>query len=295
MTGAGGKVGVLYVAAGAALFGTVGTAQALGPDAADPTSIGAVRLVLAALVLVAVSARAGLGRMGVCLRLPPVWVAGVAQAAFNVTFLNAVSRVGVAVGTLVAIGCTPIITGLLARHVSRGWLAATSLALVGLVLLLSGDLDRRVTPSGLTFAVGASASYAVFIIASARIGRIGVQTTPVVAAIFVVAAVTLCPVLLTTSSDWVATAPGATMVLYLAVAATVLAYSFFNRGLGILAPSTAATLGLVEPLVASVLGVAVLGERLSVLAWCGALLVLAALGLMVRLTQPVATRKESTA
>ncbi len=282
MTATGPRAGALFVGVAAALFGTVGTAQALGPDDADPSSIGAVRLVLAALVLVLVAAPGGLRVVCSCLRMPVIWVAGIAQAAFNVTFLTAVSRVGVAVGTLIAIGCTPIITGLLTRNVSRGWLGATSLALGGVVLLLSGDLGGQVTWSGVTFALGAAASYATFITASAEIGRRSVPTSSAIAAVFTVAALVLSPALLMAPLGWAAEISGVAMVAYLAVAATGVAYTLFNRGMTVVTPSTAATLALVEPLVASMLGVVVLGERLSLLAWSGAVLVLAALVAMIR-------------
>lgn len=289
MSLAGPRAGALFVALAAALFGTVGTAQALGPESADPSSVGAVRLVLAAAVLLLLAAPRGLSVVGSCLRLPVVWAAGIAQAAFNVTFLTGVSRLGVAAGTLIAIGCTPIITGLVTRQVSRGWLGATALALLGLVLLLSGGLGGRLTWAGVGFTLGASASYAAFIIASAAIGRTGVATTPAIAAVFTVAACVLSPALFTAPLGWARSSPGATMVVYLALAATCLAYSLFNRGMKVVAASTAATLGLVEPFVASVLGVVVLEEHLSLLAWGGAALVLGALAVMVRISSTVVT------
>lgn len=286
MTRAGTAVaGVTLVAAGAALFGTVGTAQALGPEAAAE-SIGALRLLLTALVLLCLAVPFGVRALRVALSIPAVWAAGVAQAAFNYTFLSAVSRTGVAVGTLVAIGCTPIVTGLVTRNVSRPWAAATGLALLGLTLLLSGDLDGRVTTVGVLFAIAASASYAGFIVAGSAIGRTSTDTTVAIWAIFTVAALVLAPGL-SAPLGWATTGRGVAMVGYLVIAATVLAYSCFNRGLRVVPPATAATLGLVEPLVAALLGVLVLHERLSLLAWCGAGLVLGALLLMVRVARPV--------
>ncbi len=292
MTRAGTPVaGAALVAAGAALFGTVGTAQALGP-AASAQSIGALRLVLTAVILLGLAAPFGVRALRAAWTVPAVWGAGIAQAAFNFTFLSAVSRIGVAVGTLIAIGCTPILTGLVTRKVSRGWAGATALALLGLALLLSGDLDGRVTTPGVIFALGASASYAGFIIAGSAVGRTPTDTTVAIAAIFTVAALVLAPGL-TAPLGWATTGPGAAMVGYLVLAATVLAYSCFNRGLRIVPPSTVATLGLVEPLVAALLGVLVLGERLSPLAWCGAALVLGALLVMVRVSRPVVPAERS--
>lgn len=277
--------GPLLVVSGAALFGTVGTARLLGP-AAPAVSVSAVRLALAVAVLLLLAGMHGAASFVAASRLPAVWLAGLAQAAFNVTFFEAVTRSGVALGTLVAIGCTPILTGLMARQVTRAWMVATSLALLGLAALLSGDWANGASASGLIFAFGASASYATFITASSSLASSAVVLPARLAVIFGVAALALSPALFVTDLTWVTTAGGLAMVFYLAVAATALAYNLFNSGLRTVEPGTAATLALIEPLVAAVLGVLVLGEHLSTLSWLGAGVVLLALLLMVRVTTP---------
>ena len=275
------RAGALLVLSGAALFGTIGTARVLGPDASS-ASLGAVRLLVAAAVLLAMTAPAASRAVLQAWREPRVWLAGVAQAAFNVTFLAAVTRAGVAVGTLVAIGCTPILTGLLARRFSASWAGATAVALVGLALLLTGDLEGGVSGAGVLFAVGAAASYATFIVSTSALTARGVPAGVVVCAVFCVASVLLAPGLAVGSLGWVGSAGGLAMVGYLALVATVLAYRLFNAGLARVEPGTAATLGLVEPLVAAVLAVVVLDERLPLRSWLGAVVVLVALAVMVR-------------
>jgi drug/metabolite transporter, DME family len=276
--------GAPLVLAATALFGTIGTARVLGPDA-NSASVGAARLLIAAGLLLALAAPHGWSALRSSWALPGVWAAGVAQAAFNVTFLGAVTRAGVAVGTLVAIGCTPILTGLASRQLSRSWVVATALALVGLTALLSQGIRGSVTLPGVLLALGAAASYATFIVSSASLSQSPVDISVKLAAMFSVAAVLLAPALLVFPHDWAGSAAGAAMIAYLSVAATVLAYNLFNRGLRSLAPGSAATLGLTEPLVATVLGVVVLGERLSPLGWVGAAVVIVALTVMVRATR----------
>lgn len=277
-----------FVVIGSALFGTVGTARVLGPDA-SAAAIGALRLLLAAALLVWLSRAtvpttwSGLRQSW---RMPAVWVAGLAQAAFNLTFLAAVVHAGVAIGTLVAIGCTPILTGLLSRHVTPAWLGATGFALVGLVALLSDGFNHGVTLVGVAWAVGASASYAAYILSSSALLSAPVDTTTKIAAIFVVAAGCLAPALLWVDLGWTSSAGGIAMVVYMAVVPTVLAYSFFNRGLAAVTPGTAATLGLTEPLVAALLGVFVLDEQLSLVGWLGAAIVLVGLAVMIAVSRP---------
>jgi DME family drug/metabolite transporter len=72
---------------------------------------------------------------------------------------------------------------------------------------------------------------------------------------------------------------GLAMSLWLGLATITLAYTLFTWGLQRLTAATAATLTLAEPLTAAVLGIAVLGERLSP-AEIGGLVVLGA-GLLV--------------
>ena len=279
--------GAVCVLAGAALFGTIGTARVLGPEAPS-ASVGALRLVLAAVALLALTAPVAGGALLRAWREPAVWLAAVAQAAFNVTFLAAVTRAGVAVGTLVAIGCTPILTGLLARRVTRPWAAATSVALAGLALLLTGDVEGGVSASGVLFALGAAASYATFIVTSSSLAAGGMSVAVVVCAVFTAAAVLLSPGLLVGSLSWATEAAGLAMIGYLAVVATVVAYRLFNAGLSRVEPGTAATLGLVEPLVAAVLAVVLLQEKLPARSWAGAAMVLVALAVMVRFASDAA-------
>ncbi len=272
------------VLSGAALFGTIGTAQAVGPDVPTP-ELAASRLLLAGLlfVVVAAAARQG-GQILRTLRSAPAWWAGVGQAGFNLCFLAAMVQAGVAVGTLVAIGATPIITGLLTRQISRVWLAATTVAVTGLVLLVGGQVGSDDAPSalGIVLALGASTSYATYIIAGNAAAARGLEIQPYLAAAFSVSAVVTLPVLLVGEVAWAVRWDGALLLLYMAVVPTILAYSLFNRGLRGVRSSTASTLGLIEPVVAAALAYVVLGERLGTVGVLGAGLVLVGLLIIVR-------------
>ena len=254
----------------------------LGPPIPSP-AIAAGRLGAAALmfVVLALAMRHG-PAMRTAVRRPWVYPAGLGQAGFQVCFLAAVEQIGVATGTLVAIGCTPIAAGLMTRQVTRTWLGATALSGLGLVLLVGGDA-AGVDPPGLLTALGASVSYATYIVASRHLVAEGTAGLGVLAVIFAVSGVLLAPMLLFTDPGQLWTGGGITTVLYLALVPTVLAYALFNAGLHGVSASTAATLGLTEPVVAAVLGVVVLGERLGVTGDAGAALVL--LGLFVLVTR----------
>jgi len=79
-------------------------------------------------------------------------------------------------------------------------------------------------------------------------------------------------------------------VLWLGFAATALAYTFFARGLRRVPAASVATLGLAEPLAAVLLGLLVLGERLSPIVSVGVMFLFAGLVLVatIRRVPPIA-------
>ncbi|MGH9186197.1 MAG: EamA family transporter, partial [Acidimicrobiales bacterium] len=96
----------LLVVSAAMLWGTTGTARALGPDGASPTAVGAARLLIGGAVLVGVAAVAGWLRDRPARTWPPAATIGAAaaMALYQPCFFGGVARTGVAVGTVVGIG-----------------------------------------------------------------------------------------------------------------------------------------------------------------------------------------------
>ncbi|GAB2677388.1 DMT family transporter [Thalassiella azotivora] len=277
----------LLVLAAAVAFGTTGTAQALGPDDASPVAVGVVRAVVggAALALVGLwSARRAAPARATARRTARGWsstlgrrrallvaVAAVGVAAYQPTFFVGVRANGVAVGTLVALGSAPVLTGLLEwsltrRAPGRRWVAATTLAAAG-VAVLSGALAgpsaaaaSTTDPWGLLASVGAGASYAVYTLASKGLLDAGWSVETTMGAAFGAAGALVLPVLPFLDLGWVVTPSGAVTALYLGVVPTALAYLLFARGLRHLRASEVSTLTLAEPLTAAALGIGLLGE-----------------------------------
>lgn len=280
------KRGSLFVLAGAVLWGTTGTAQALAPATAQPLAIGTLRLVIGGLALLAVwrlTARAP-GRPLARLALPPVVIAAACMAAYQVLFFAGVKLTGVAVGTIVGIGSSPVLAGLLGYFVrgeqpGRRWLAATLLAVVGCGLLALSGGDIHVDPLGMVLAVGAGAAYAAFSLLSKGLLE-NHSAEMVMAVIFSLGALMLSPLLLTQDLTWLAQPNGLGAVLWLGLMATGLAYVLFGKGLQLTPVATAVTLSLGEPLTAATLGVLVLGEHVTLQAGLGIALILSGLVLL---------------
>jgi DME family drug/metabolite transporter len=274
----------------AVLFGTTGTAQALGPDGTTPLTVGAARIAIGGAALVAIALATKTLRDGIRWAPGPAIAGALGVAGYQLCFFAAVDATGVAVGTVVALGSGPAFAGVFGRALrgerpTRRWAAATALAIGGAALLvLAGGDAANVDPAGVLLALGAGASYGLYTVTSKMLLESGHQPEGVMAVAFGVGALLLAPILLTQDTAWLTTPGGASLAIYLGLVPTALAYVLFARGLQKLPAASVATLTLAEPLTAATLGVVVLGERPGAIAGVGALMVLS--GLLVLAGRP---------
>jgi drug/metabolite transporter, DME family len=284
MSGVGARTQILFAAV---LFGTTGTAQALGPDL-DPLAVGASRIAIGgALLAVVALVAAGAGRLRLRTGHGPraVLLAGACVAVYQATFFAAVADTGVAVGTVVAIGSGPAFAGLFAstfagERLTSRWAAATGLACAGVVLLVLGGGGGSVSAPGVGLALLSGAGYAGYAVASKRMLDAGGAPEAVMAAVFGVGALLMLPLLAIVPAGGLTAPGGLALVLYLGAVPTALAYVLFARGLERTGASETATLTLAEPLTAAALGVIALGERPGLAAAAGAALVLSGLAVL---------------
>jgi len=274
----------------AVLFGTTGTAQALGPDGTTPLTVGASRIAIGGAALVAVALAAKTLKDGIRWAPATALAGALGVVGYQLCFFAAVDATGVAVGTVVALGSGPAFAGLFGAALrqerpSRRWAAATALAIAGATLLvLAGGDAANVAPAGVALALGAGASYGLYTVTSKLLLEAGHSPEGVMAVAFGLGAALLSPVLVVGDTAWLTTPGGATLAIYLGLIPTALAYVLFARGLQKLPASSVATLTLAEPLTAATLGVVILGERPGPVAGLGALLVLS--GLLVLSRRP---------
>ena len=275
------RSGEWYVLAAALLWGTTGTAQAFAPEGAQPAVIGAVRLAVGGLALLALASARGVLRDLRAWPLMPTMLGALCMAAYQVFFFEAVTKTGVAVGTIVAIGSAPLFAGALGFLVRREkpeprWMIATLLAVAGCMLLTVPKAEVSVNPFGVGLALGAGIAYATCTVAAKGL----LEKRPpdaVMAVLFCLAAVLLSPLLVLGDLTWLAQGRGIAVALHLGLVATAAAYTLFARGLEAVPVATSVTLGLAEPFTAAVLGVVLLAETLTGFVMLGAGLILAGL------------------
>jgi DME family drug/metabolite transporter len=295
----------LYVLLAAVLFGTTGTAQALGAPDVDALSLGSARIVVggSALALVAVVLARRIGviadvpamRTGGRGTMVSVLVGAAGVVAYQPAFFLGTDRNGVAIGTLVALGSAPLATGVLTWIMARRfpgmrWCIATAVAVLGLILLAGAGAGAGagavpgasgVDVFGLASSLGAGVSYAVYAVMSKRLLQNGWSAARAMGTVFGSAAVVSLGLLVTTDTGWLATTNGGLTALWLGLVTVCVGYLLFAAGLRHLSAPAVSTLTLAEPLTAALLGLIVLGETLSGASWIGLAAILAGIVILV--------------
>ena len=276
----------LFVVGAAVCFATTGTAQQLGPDASSPIAVATIRFFIGSIVLFIVVFLRPSRRRRTVERAPlaaRVWIAtAFGQALYGAAFFSAVRSTGVAVGTVVALGSAPLITGAISAMSLRkvpalSWLGTTVFAIIGMSLIVGSGKESQVTMSGVALALCAGFGYAIFALGSKTILKSNISSELAMARVFGIASVMLAPTLFFVNLQWLTQRDAIVMVLWLGIVTLALAYWSYATGLRHLEPSQTTLITLVEPVVATVLGVVVLSERPSSIAWLGVLIVIAAL------------------
>lgn len=292
------KLAPFLILFAAVLWGTTGTAQTFAPEAAHPVAVGAARLAVGGVfLLILVFLTGGLSLKNWPLRA--TILAALSMALFQPLFFTAVTITGVAIGTVVAIGSAPVLSGFLEwlflkRRPSRIWWSATFLSILGCLMIFLNKDSVVVDPVGVLMALGAGLSFAVYAIVSRDlVGKF--PSLSIVAVVFTLSAVFLAPFLFIFEISWMADVRGWSIVLYLGVMTTGVAYFLFGKGLIYVSSSTAVTLALAEPLTAALFGVFLLGENLNATSWMGMVLLMLGIGLLIGASRSSASKGENRA
>jgi DME family drug/metabolite transporter len=263
---------------------------------ASPLLIGVARLWLAAILLVLT---AWLSAGSITVAPGDRWrcaAMGACMAGFQVAYFTAVTLAGIAITALVAICSAPLIIAalapaLLGERFPARVRVALAVGVLGTALLVVGprtavDVSPRFV-AGALLALTAGLAYALYaVIAKASLAA--TAPLPLAAANFTTGAVLLTPALLFTDAPARQIALGWPWLLYLGVVTTAGAYALYTVGLRHVPASVSGVVTLLEPLTATLLGVALFGERLGGAGVAGAVLLFAAIGLLITGREPSA-------
>jgi drug/metabolite transporter, DME family len=210
---------------------------------------------------------------------------------YPLAFYSSMDAAGVAIGNVVSLGTGPLFAALWEwlferRGLSRRWAISTAIALTGVLLLGFGGVERRGAEgsdpvAGILLGLLAGAAYAWYTYASTRAIGAGHPGRAAMAGVFGIGAVLLMPVLLLTGAPLLESGTAIGVIAYLAIGPMFVAYLLFGYGLRTIRSSSATTLTLLEPVVATLLAVAVVGERPGLVAWAGLLFILVGITVLV--------------
>ena len=277
------------------LWGTTGTAASFLPEAVSPLAIGASTMGVGGLLLFAFSARSSMA----ALRDPSArrWLllGSLGVFVYPLAFYSAMSEAGVAIGNVVALGSGPIFAALFEwlwerQRLSARWTVSAGIAIAGIALLSTGRItapaESANVPFGIALGLLAGLAYALYTYASTRALAAAHSSRAVMGGMFGVGAVLLAPVLLVTGAPLLASVQSVAIASYLAIGPMFLAYLLFGFALRAVRSSVATTVTLIEPIVATVLAVIVVGEVLGGSGWAGLALILLGVTLLVSARQP---------
>lgn len=288
-TGGVSARGVVPIIVASVLWGTTGTAAHFLPADVSPLATGAATMAIGGALLFIVSLRSAVGAIRDRRSILWLLAGAVGVFAYPLAFYSSMSLAGVAIGTVVSLGAAPVFAAVIEfvvdrRRVTGRWAFAALIAVVGVVLLASGgsgEADANATVVGVLLGLLAAFSYALYTFASERAIAVGHSSRGVMGALFGIGAVLLLPVLLVTGAPLLQGPSSIGITAYLAIGPMFIAYLLFGAGLRWVRSSTATVITLIEPAVATVLAVVVVGERFDVVGWIGLLLVVAGILLLV--------------
>ena len=274
-------LGIGSVLIAAILWGTTGTAATFAP-AVSAAAIGAVAMGIGGLLqaLIALKSIAKntqhLREQWRCLLL-----GAVAVAIYPLAFYGSMRLAGVTIGTVVSIGSAPLLSALIEYRMDKSpltlrWLTGAVLGVIGMALLCiaeSSGQTQSTASSDALIGVGlgllAGLTYALYSWSARRLMQRGIPSKAAMGATFGLGGILLMPVLLATGAPLLASMENAAVGAYMALVPMFLGYVCFGYGLARVQASTATAITLFEPVIAAVLAVIIVGERLPVLGWTG--------------------------
>lgn len=270
----------LWLILGNFCVSTTGLTQAFAPESATPISIGAMRMLTGAFFLFLLGAYTKKLPNFKTIPFKTVLLASFALLMFQVFFFAGCKIIGVAIGTVVALGLVPIVSGIAAYVIlkevlSKQWVYATCIMVIGFLALgISTSYgEYSFNPLGLLFAILAGTGYGLFLVlikpALTDNGPLEIMTV-----VFMICGLLLFIPMLFYPTDWIFTTRGVLCIFNLGAITAALAFSLILLGIRTSSANLAGGLSVIEPFFAAMWGVTILSEHIETLGYIGLLLIL---------------------
>lgn len=292
-----GMGGVLIAAL---LWGTTGTAATFAPGV-SAVAIGAVAMGVGGMLQALIALRGiALHRATLRHHWRMLLTGALAVAVYPLAFYASMHLAGVTVGTVISIGSAPLLSALIeygldGQRLTRRWMTGAAAGVAGMVLLClaesahsSSTAQQSEVITGIALGLLAGLTYALYSWAARHLMQRGIPSRTAMGATFGFGGIMLMPVLFATGAPLLASWNNAAVGIYMALVPMFIGYLCYGYGLARIPASMATTITLLEPAVAAVLAVVIVGERLPALGWVGIGLIVACL---LWITVPVKRRR----
>jgi DME family drug/metabolite transporter len=281
----GRVLGIFAVAIGTIIWGTVGPVVGLFPEGTE-FQYSLIRNLTGVSTLWLLVLFSKNKKRYTKQDIVPILVGGTGAALFFPFFILAFQLTGVGVAAVVSIGVAPIFVGLIAwialkQPPGKQWAIGTVVAVAGVVALNWPSGNNTVSFLGVAFAMAAAFGYSM---QATGMGMISKRHTPFqcVAPMFTIGTIFQAPLSYGRDFSFLQDPVLLLGVLYGGIVTVAVAYAFFIYGISRIGAATAVTVGLMEPLTASILGIVLLGETVSAIGIVGSVLILAGLVVVSR-------------
>ena len=276
-------LGILAVILASLLWGTTGTAATFAP-ALSPLFIGSFAMGIGGILqcgLATVKIVHDRALLAVHCRF--LIVGALAVAVYPLAFYSSMRLSGVTIGTVVSIGSAPILSAIIEYfsrdfQLNKQWAMGALLGIIGMVLLAFSDnastsIQYTNVNLGILLGLVAGLTYALYSWSARQLMLKGVNTKAAMGATFGCGGLLLIPVMLITGSAFVTSWNNMAVGFYMALIPMFLGYLCYGFGLSKISASMATTITLLEPVIAAILAMLIVGECLSLIGWIGMLLI----------------------
>ena len=260
----------LAVVAAGFFWGTTGTVAYLIGGAVPALAVGAVTMGVGGLILALIAGRSALATLHGHSR---TWVllGGLGVVVYPLGFYTGMDLAGVAIGNILALGTGPLVGAALEWLIDKrppgvGWFLATGVGIAGVVVVSLADHgETTANPEsfslGVTFALIAGVGYGVYSYAMGKVIDAGHRPLAAAGSVFGAGSLPLLAVALFFSPTLAGAGDAWWGLGYLVAGPMVLSYLLYSRALSVLSSSSVMTIALTEPAVATMMAIAVVGER----------------------------------
>jgi len=277
--------GTLAIVLASFLWGTTGTSAQFAPDI-SPLAIGAFAMGVGG-ILLCLSAMKALKNDAPRIQDQPLnfLLGSLCVAIYPLAFYSSMRLSGVAVGTVVSIASAPLFAAIFEytlskKSVSLQWFLSFILGACGIGLLALGKAPSEAIIDnesdnmiGVILGLIAGATYAGYSWSAKRFIDSGINSRSAMAGLFGGAALLLLPSLYFTGTHLFSSAVNTSVAVYMAVVPMFIGYLLFGYGLRTIHASKATLITLIEPLVATLFAIFLIGESFKSIGWIGMLLV----------------------